>query len=36
MTESLIEATKKCERAQYTSNVNGILEKKKKQRKKNC
>lgn len=34
MTESLIEATKKCERAQYTSDVDGILEKKKKQRKK--
>ncbi|KAL5240915.1 hypothetical protein ACI65C_008325 [Semiaphis heraclei] len=32
--ESLIEATKKCERAQYTSDVDGILEKKKKQRKK--
>jgi len=35
MTDTLIEATKKCERAQYTSDVDGILEKKKKQRKKN-
>jgi len=35
ITDSLIEATKKCERSQYTSDVDGILEKKKKQRKKN-